>query len=337
MKYFICRAGHQELYYSGCLKKNPVSFGPVTTSVAAGPVEITAKEWQTSSFHAVLMQWRASESLPVIAEMPDEIILLCFMGKGKNKYQCRHIRTTSMDANTNNFFYLPDVRVIYQLEKDEPCECFKIGLSRDYIGTLACLFPGTFVPLSKKMGQRRSFELGTTHFFTTPEMNRIIEQIKNCEQMGPFAQFYFESKVRELLVLQWQYAVAQKNSADRSFWRYRDQINKARNIIEHTYQDPPGIHKLSQQVGMCETLLKAGFKSVFGTTVFHYLFNYRMDLARSFLKDRSLNISGISELLGYKNLSHFTKAFKRKFDMSPLEYRKRTMLGYNEKGRLVKP
>lgn len=137
--------------------------------------------------------------------------------------------------------------------------------------------------------------------------------------MGALAPFYFETKVRELLALQWQLPWEQQNPENCCYGRYHDQVNIARNMIEDSYRNPPGIQ---ERVGMCETLLKACFKVAFGTTVFKHLFNYRMDMAQRFLKDPSLTISEIADQLGYKSLSHFTTAFKRKFDMSPMEYRK---------------
>jgi AraC-like DNA-binding protein len=160
------------------------------------------------------------------------------------------------------------------------------------------------------------------NFITTPEINRIIGQIIHARQKGALAPLYFESKVLQLLVLQWQCAVAQNAPENRRFLHHRDQINMVRNMIEDSYRNPPGIHKLAKLVGMSETLLKADFKAVFGTTIFAYLFNYRMDMAQRFLEDPSLTISDIADQLGYKSLPHFTTSFKRKFDMPPLEYRK---------------
>ena len=324
MRYFLHSAGHPEFGYSGYpVKKTKVSFGPATRSVTAGPVKLALQRWQTPQLGAVLMQYRSSERVRVTGEDPHDLIMLCFMSKGKINYQCRHIHTSVMTVNTNNFFYLPDVRITYQLEKDELNECFKIFLSRNYLSAITRTFASPFALLTEKINQHQPFELGTPHLITTPEMNRIIEQIRHCQSMGALAPFYFESKVRELLALQWQLPREQHSPDDLASERYRDQIDMARSIIEHNHRYPPGLHELSLRVGMCETLLKKRFKSVFGTTVFNYLFHYRMEMAHELLKDPSLTISQIAEQLGYKNQSHFTSTFKRKFKLPPLQYRKR--------------
>jgi AraC-like DNA-binding protein len=74
-------------------------------------------------------------------------------------------------------------------------------------------------------------------------------------------------------------------------------------------------------VGTNECTLKNGFKTLFGTTVFGYLFNYRMKLAGQYLSDTDKTIQEIAGLVGYEYLSHFSTAFKRKFYVSPQQYR----------------
>ena len=64
-------------------------------------------------------------------------------------------------------------------------------------------------------------------------------------------------------------------------------------------------------------------KQEFGTTVFQYLFDYRMDLAAHYLLDTSLPIADIGIKLGYDYQSHFCTAFKRKHGVTPMEFRLR--------------
>ena len=74
-------------------------------------------------------------------------------------------------------------------------------------------------------------------------------------------------------------------------------------------------------VGTNECTLKNGFKKLFGATVFAYLFDYRMGMARNYLLDTDKTIQEIAELVGYDYHSHFATAFRRKFGLSPREYR----------------
>lgn len=101
----------------------------------------------------------------------------------------------------------------------------------------------------------------------------------------------------------------------------RDKMHELQEIIVSRYWDMLSLHDLAKMVGTNECTLKKAFKLVFGTTVFQYLFDYRMGLAVRYLLDSNLPIAEIGIRLGYDYQSHFCTAFKRKYGMSPMEYR----------------
>lgn len=160
---------------------------------------------------------------------------------------------------------------------------------------------------------------------TTSQMNMVIQQVMQAQDMGNLASFYFEAKMAELLALQLHQTQKQEELKDNSFRRYSDQINEAKFLLETHYNQPLTIAALSQNVGMSESMLKAGFKSYFGTTIFNYLFNCRMNMATSFLVNDSLSVAEIALKTGYEYPSHFATAFKRKFAMSPTEFRTKSL------------
>jgi AraC-like DNA-binding protein len=100
-----------------------------------------------------------------------------------------------------------------------------------------------------------------------------------------------------------------------------DKFVRTKEILEQRYRNPPSLHELSLMVGTNECTLKNGFKKLFGTTVFGYLFDYRMMLACRYLWDTDKAIQEIADLVGYEHQSHFSTAFKRKFCVSPQQYR----------------
>jgi len=70
-----------------------------------------------------------------------------------------------------------------------------------------------------------------------------------------------------------------------------------------------------------ECTLKAGFKEALRTTVFNYLFDYRMNIAIHYLLDTNKSIGEVAGLVGYEHQAHFCTAFRRKFNVTPSEYR----------------
>ena len=65
------------------------------------------------------------------------------------------------------------------------------------------------------------------------------------------------------------------------------------------------------------------FKKHFGVPVIDYVIRRRMREAAYLLHDRNLNITGIARRVGYTDIFHFSKLFKKHFGRSPREVRKR--------------
>jgi AraC family transcriptional regulator, transcriptional activator of the genes for pyochelin and ferripyochelin receptors len=63
--------------------------------------------------------------------------------------------------------------------------------------------------------------------------------------------------------------------------------------------------------------LKQGFRQLFGTTMFGYLHDYRMEMARNLLLEGNMSITTVANTVGYSHLRHFSAAFKRKFGITP--------------------
>ena len=63
------------------------------------------------------------------------------------------------------------------------------------------------------------------------------------------------------------------------------------------------------------------FKSCFNKNFVTYLTEMRIKAAKDLLMNPTVSIKSIGEKVGYKDSSHFTKAFKRILGVSPSEYR----------------
>ena len=64
------------------------------------------------------------------------------------------------------------------------------------------------------------------------------------------------------------------------------------------------------------------FKKEMGCTLQHYVNELKMNYAKQLLAQGSFSVNEISEQLGYLTQSHFSQAFKKKYKMSPLTYKK---------------
>jgi AraC-like DNA-binding protein len=68
---------------------------------------------------------------------------------------------------------------------------------------------------------------------------------------------------------------------------------------------------------MSASVLKTSFHEVFGVTVFAYLRNLRLERAREMLLDQGVSVKEVSWAVGYASLSHFARAFRQRFGVSP--------------------
>ncbi|MBW4612454.1 MAG: AraC family transcriptional regulator [Desmonostoc vinosum HA7617-LM4] len=156
----------------------------------------------------------------------------------------------------------------------------------------------------------------------TSAMYLPLQQIINCPFQGMTKQIYLESKCLELIALKLEQLTKISNVSVKSIIlkpRDIEKIHRARDILIFQQEKPPSILDLARKVGINDNKLKIGFRQVFGTTVFGYLHNHRMEIARQLLQDEKMRVAAVANIVGYANPGHFAAAFKRKFGVSPSE------------------
>jgi AraC-like DNA-binding protein len=99
----------------------------------------------------------------------------------------------------------------------------------------------------------------------------------------------------------------------------REKIIKAREVLIEHIGEPITIKELSRKVAMNECYLKKGFKEMFGTTIFDFYQNQRMEHAKYLLYEKGLSVTEVSMMLGYSSISHFSTAFKKHTGLKPCE------------------
>jgi AraC family transcriptional regulator, transcriptional activator of the genes for pyochelin and ferripyochelin receptors len=157
----------------------------------------------------------------------------------------------------------------------------------------------------------------------TPEMQVILHQILQCPYQGAIKQMYLEGKVLELAALQFaQFTEADALTRSELLLKQDDidRLHHAKEILITQFNHPPSILSLARQVGLNDFKLKQGFRQVFGTTVFGYLRDYRLEQARLLLLEKQMSVQQVARAIGYTHSGYFAKAFKQKFGVSPKTY-----------------
>jgi len=97
-------------------------------------------------------------------------------------------------------------------------------------------------------------------------------------------------------------------------------IKKAKEIIISRMIEPPTLVELAKEVDISLKKLKQGFKQVYGTSVFSFLIDYKMQTSKRFLSSGNYNVNEVALKVGYSTATHFINAFKKKFGTTPKKY-----------------
>jgi AraC-like DNA-binding protein len=223
-------------------------------------------------------------------------------------------------AGNNYLFYLPDIEEIEQYFAGDRYYIIRIIFDIDFLRNFATGLtpvPKQLQPLLERDHPPR-FHLPVGKITLT--MQTILSQLLNAPYQGMVQRIYLESKVLELLALQLaEILETEQNRQSLINLKASDieRIYHAKDILISQYDNPPTLLDLARRVGVNDNKLKLGFREVFGTTVFGYLHNYRMEMAQMLLQEGQQSVAEVASHVGYSNPGHFAAAFKRKFGMSP--------------------
>lgn|SRR5690242_4290080 len=160
--------------------------------------------------------------------------------------------------------------------------------------------------------------------FITPVMRDITRQIMECPFDEDTQRFYFDLKVREYLLLMLENTY-RKPPSRYHFTPYETAciINAKKLLLEDLSKKPLSLRMLAKAVAINEFKLKAGFKQIFGITVFDCLYEARMQKARQLVLSTNEPLKQICALTGYPRMTNFITAFRKRFGYTPGSLRRK--------------
>ena len=154
-----------------------------------------------------------------------------------------------------------------------------------------------------------------------PEMKDILYAIVNCKFQGDIRLLYLEAKALELFSHQMlQLQGCAKFSKDTITSDDKEKLKAVYVYIEENYLLPQSLKGLSQTFMLNEFKLKRGYKTLFNTTVFNHIYHMRMTKAKQLLAQESMNVSLVSDFMGYNNIAAFSAAFRKRFGYPPSKF-----------------
>ena len=150
----------------------------------------------------------------------------------------------------------------------------------------------------------------------------VLDQLLSFNLNNSIKPLYYKGKAYEMLSLffnrsqdanieQCPFLVDEENVA---------KLKKAKDIIIAQMSEPPTLQELADTIGLSLKKLKEGFKQIYGDSVFSFLFDYKMEVARQLLESGDYNVNEVGLRVGYSTASHFIAAFKKKYGTTPKKY-----------------
>lgn len=102
-----------------------------------------------------------------------------------------------------------------------------------------------------------------------------------------------------------------------------DKMKRILRRIEVDCGKPLSIKEMAEFSGFSESHFMKFFKNHMGVPFVSYLNDYRLTLAARALAEGQEDVLTVAMDVGFSNVSYFNRLFKKKFRMTPLEYRKR--------------
>ncbi len=100
------------------------------------------------------------------------------------------------------------------------------------------------------------------------------------------------------------------------------QVEKVDRYIAEHIGSPISVDDLADVLRCSKFYFLREFKKLVGITPYQYLMNKRLEQAKVLLSSPQSNIASVGLELGFNDQSHFTRAFKNQFGMTPRQYQK---------------
>lgn len=252
---------------------------------------------------------RAQQDIPTID--------MYFQLRGNSRAKtCEGKDLGGFSTHQHNMFYSPSFDGQYLLE-DKVVHNMSIQLTEKFYERLIDPHMRSMGQLVENMQKKQLAAITPYPLVITPSIKAVLYEIMHCDKKGYIKRLFLEAKILELFMLQAEQAEQDQKFIYTSLKRPDiEKVYAAKAFLEeHFFQDFT-LLELSRQVGLNDFKLKKGFRELFGTTVFGYLNDLRMEQGKRMLLEKQ-TVAEVADILGYSQPHHFSTAFKRKFGYLP--------------------
>lgn len=287
------------------------------------PVEIELR----AGLWCSMLEFEASEDMRIAHEFATDRIDFGFVLSGSFEACFRGTRPGPTVARSapgmGGLKRLGPHRAVAEIARGERLRLLHLHVSPEALHTLLrgdlSAVPQELRPVLEGRGQEDLFTLGPL----SPVVLGAAHQMLCLGGCSRGACLMLEGKALELLAMQLNWMSGQQSPGRRSAPlgpRELRAVREAREILVSDVAQTPSLTELSRQVGLGLQKLQAGFQELYGSTLYGYLKECRLQKAKMLFDSGGMNVSEVAWEIGYTNLSHFSAAFRRRFGVLPKQY-----------------
>lgn len=159
----------------------------------------------------------------------------------------------------------------------------------------------------------KALESGANVFIDKPfEMDYLVQQIDNLiKNQNDLKEWYSKKYIAE------PSKVTISSTDEDLLKRAMEHIEK--NISNMDYN----VESFVSDMGIGRTLLYQKINDILGMSIKEFIMDIRLKRGAQLLEESNLTISEISYSIGFNNPKHFSICFKKQFDLTPTEFRKK--------------
>jgi AraC-like DNA-binding protein len=224
---------------------------------------------------------------------------------------------SEISSHHHGVLYTPRFDGYYTISGRE-AEGFCIEMDDSYMQRLMITDLDCLKRFWEQISKGTAAELSEVPMALTWQQKQVIQDIRECPYSGHMKMVYYESKLMELFLMQAEQAerltgadVAALHPSD------RERLYAARDFLKEHMFEPITLLQVARACGLNDFKLKKGFKALFGTTVFGYLNELKMNYGRQMMLESACTVAEAGYVLGYIDSYNFSKAFKKYFGYPP--------------------
>lgn len=143
-----------------------------------------------------------------------------------------------------------------------------------------------------------------------PGAGDIFNKMRKCQELENNQSAFLNSQIWALI-----------SAALGTRRKEADYVETALNYIETSYMQDINVEKIAAQLNLARSYFTTVFRRRIGIAPGQYLMNLRLEKAAELMAVQGKTPSVAAASVGYPDLYHFSKAFKKKYGVSPRKYR----------------